>query len=294
MLLAAALAGPGASDSTTLHQIVLAPAETLTVAVRGTGTPVVLVPGLFGSRYAFRTLAPALADEGFQTIIIEPLGIGTSARPKLADYSLTAQAGRLAAVLDTLGITSSIVIAHSLGAGMTFRLAVLRPELVRGIVSIEGGPVESATTPGLRFWLRLSGLLKLLGDRVVLDQVERSLKSSSGDSTWVTPEVVAGYTAGIVQNMSASFDALKGMARAEEPWTLAPTLHTILGPVRLLIGAARHQSGMPAREITQLAASLPAFTVDSIAGAGHYIFEESPAAVVRAVREMRRDLVGRQ
>jgi pimeloyl-ACP methyl ester carboxylesterase len=293
LLVALALSTGSVSDSVTLHQVVVSPAETLTVTMQGDGRPVVLIPGLFGSRYGFRHLAPALAAEGFQAIVIEPLGIGTSARPKEADYSLAAQAGRIAAAMDTLRLAGSIAVAHSLGAGMTYRLAVLRPDLVTGIVSIEGGPVESATTPGLRFWLKLSGLLKLAGRGVLLGEVERSLKSSSGDPSWVTREVVAGYTTGIARNSGAAFDALKGMARAREPWPLAPRLATISGPVRLMIGAATHKSGMAPEEIATLAAMLPTFSVDSIAGVGHYIFEEQPAAVVRAVREVGRELADR-
>ena len=294
LLVALALSTGSGSDSVTLHQIVVSPAETLTVSLQGDGRPVVLIPGLFGSRYGFRHLAPALAAEGFQAVVIEPLGIGTSARPKEADYSLAAQAGRIAAVMDSLGLAGSIAVAHSLGAGMTYRLAVLRPDLVTGIVSIEGGPVESAISPGLKFWLRLSGLLKLAGRGVLLGEVERSLKSSSGDPSWVTREVVDGYTAGIARNSGAAFDALKGMASAHEPWPLAPRLSTISGPVLLMIGAATHKSGMASEEVAQLAATLPAFSVDSIAGVGHYIFEEQPAAVVRAVRAERRELAARR
>jgi pimeloyl-ACP methyl ester carboxylesterase len=83
------------------------------------------------------------------------------------------------------------------------------------------------------------------------------------------------------------------MARAREPWPLAPRLATISGPVRLMIGAATHKSGMAPEEIATLAAMLPTFSVDSIAGVGHYIFEEQPAAVVRAVREVGRELADR-
>jgi pimeloyl-ACP methyl ester carboxylesterase len=291
LLVVLALSSGTGSDSVTLHQVVVSPAETLTVTTQGTGQPVVLIPGLFGSRYGFRHVAPALAADGFQAVVIEPLGIGTSARPKDADYSLAAQAGRIAAAMDSLGLTGSIAVAHSLGAGMTYRLAVLRPDLVTGIVSIEGGPVESAISPGLRFWLRLSGLLKLAGRGVLLGEVERSLKSASGDPAWVTREVVMGYTAGIARNSDAAFDALKGMARAQEPWPLAPRLPTITGPVRLMIGAATHKSGMAPEEVEHLAATLPAFTVDSIPGVGHYIFEEQPAAVIRAVQAVSRAVV---
>src|SRR5207253_906092 len=80
----------------------------------------------------------------------EPLGIGSSARPQRADYSLTAQADRIAGVLDSLGIRQAFVIAHSLGGAEGFRLAYRRPDLVRGLISLEGGPTEAAITPAFK------------------------------------------------------------------------------------------------------------------------------------------------
>src|SRR5207245_6723895 len=93
---------------------------------------------------------PRLAPAGYRAIVIEPLGVGGSGRPERADCSLTAQADRLAATIDRLGVTRAMVVAHSTSASMAYRLAYRRPDLVRGIVSIEGGPVEVLATSGMR------------------------------------------------------------------------------------------------------------------------------------------------
>lgn len=47
-----------ALDSATVRRMAVAPAETLTVTIAGAGTPVVLVPGLFGAAYGFRHIIP--------------------------------------------------------------------------------------------------------------------------------------------------------------------------------------------------------------------------------------------
>src|SRR6476661_6937970 len=75
-------------------------------------SPVVLVPGLLGAAFTFRNLAPALSEAGHRVIIIEPLGIGGSSRPKDADYSLESQATRLGRALDTLGISNATFVCH--------------------------------------------------------------------------------------------------------------------------------------------------------------------------------------
>src|SRR5690242_21296198 len=115
-------------------------AESLSVETAGRGDPVVLIPGLFGSAYGFRKVVPLLVDAGYWTIVIEPLGVGASARPEKANYSLTAQADRIAAVLDSLHVHNALIMAHSIGGAEAFRLSYRRPDLVRGVLSVEGGP----------------------------------------------------------------------------------------------------------------------------------------------------------
>jgi len=77
------------------------------------------------------------------------------------------------------------------------------------------------------------------------------------------------------------------MARRREPERLQPHLPEIRCPVRLLVGMAPHDGGIRAGEITALAEAIPAFTVDSIPGVGHFIQEERPEVVVAAVARMR-------
>src|SRR3989441_5870759 len=125
-------------------------AESLSVETAGRGDPVVLIPGLFGSAYGFRKVVPLLVDAGYRTIVIEPLGVGASARPEKANYSLTAQADRIAAVLDSLHVRNALIMAHSIGGSEAFRLAYRRPELVRGLLSIRGGTTEKAITPAVK------------------------------------------------------------------------------------------------------------------------------------------------
>src|SRR5262252_6027984 len=117
------------SDSTQSFKVPLSPAESLYVESSGSGQPVILIPGLFGSAFGFRKLVPLLVAAGYHPYVIEPLGIGQSSRPGKADYSMLAQADRIAAVIDSLKVGSVIVIAHSLGGAMGFRLSYRHPTL---------------------------------------------------------------------------------------------------------------------------------------------------------------------
>jgi 3-oxoadipate enol-lactonase len=279
------------ADTTQVFVLGVSPAESLEVTVvRGPAVareaPVVLIPGLFGSAFAYRGVIPKLTAAGYRVIVIEPLGVGSSARPERADYSLTAQADRIATALDQLGVVGAIVVAHAVGASIAYRLAYRRPELVRGIVALEGGPAEAAATPGFRRAMRLAPWVKLFGGaRLIRNKIRAYLIAASGDTTWVSEAVMDGYTAGAARDLDGTLKAYIRMARSRERERLRSHLGEIRCPVRLIIGGAPHDGAPPPEEVALLAAALPAFAVDTVTGAGHFLYEERPQAVVAAVLE---------
>jgi pimeloyl-ACP methyl ester carboxylesterase len=270
------------SDRTGLSVEISGPA-----VARSEGAAVVLVPGLMGCAHGYRHVVADLNRAGLPTIVIEPLGIGASPRPPDADYSLTAQAARLGTALDDLGVRQAILVAHGVSAGMALRLALERPALVAGIVSLEGGATESTATPGLRRALTLARLTAKLGGKHVLRQkLEQELREASGDASWVEGITFRRYFNSYGHDLEASIAALGAMAAATEPAPLAPRLPEVACPVVLLVGEAPHSGGIDAAEIDRLTAALPDLTVQRLPGCGHYIMEEQPAAVVAAVQAL--------
>ena len=267
--------------------LVVAPDECLQVTITGAGTDVVVIPGLFGSAFSFRRVTAQLTSGGYRSIVIEPLGVGDSARPKKADYTLTAQADRIEAALQALDVKHAIVMSHSVGNSIALRLACRHPERVRAIISLEGGVAEEVATPGFRRAMKLGPLIKLFGaSRIIRGQVRGMLIERSGDPRWVTEEIVRGYSAGATKNTGATLDAFSQMAKAREPEALAPRLSEIRIPVKLLLGDAPHVGAPSDAEIQLLERSLPFFSLTRVPGPGHFIFEEAPAAVVAAVNEV--------
>jgi pimeloyl-ACP methyl ester carboxylesterase len=130
-------------------------------------------------------------------------------------------------------------------------------------------------------------LLKLFGGKgIVRGKVVKQLHQSSADTSWITDDVIEGYTGGAMADFGATLDAFQGMARAQEPWALGPRLGGVRCPVILVLGATAHASGPPAEEITLLRDSVPAFAIDSVPDVGHFVYEEEPAAVERAVQRI--------
>jgi pimeloyl-ACP methyl ester carboxylesterase len=273
-------------DHPQVRRISVAVGESLVVTISGSdsGQPLVLIPGLFGSQFGFRKVVPPLNAAGYRTIVIEPLGVGSSSRPPRADYSLTAQADRIARVLDSLHVDNAVVVAHALGAAMALRLAYRRPDLVRGLVALDGGANEAAVTPTFKRMLRLVPWIRLFGGvGLVRKKTRETFVNASGDTTWVTDAVVAEYTAGVARDLTGTLKAYLAMAAAREPERLAPHLAEVPCPVRLVVGAAPHGGSVKADDVALLQGSLRAFALDSIPGAGHYLQEERPDVVVEAV-----------
>ncbi len=279
-----------AVDSAVVRDIEVAEGETLRTTSIGTGQPIVLIPGIFGGAFGYRKITGPLVAQGYRTIVVEPLGYGSSSHPKEADYSFGAQTQRVARTLDQMGIRRALFVAQSSGAAIAFRLAIQRPDLVRGLLSIDGGPAESAATPGLKKAFKFGGgLVKFAMDPSKLrHDVRREIIKNSGDTTWVSDAVIRGYTAGQTADLNGSIDAFHRMAKSKESTSLADRLHQCRAPVLLLVGTVAHPAEVTDEQRTLLKARLRMLRTESVRGAGQYIQEEQPAVVLAAVARLNR------
>ncbi|MFL5472647.1 MAG: alpha/beta fold hydrolase [Gemmatimonadales bacterium] len=275
-------------DSIAVRDIQVAKGETLRITSMGSGKPVVLIPGLFGGAYSYRNITGPLVAQGYQAIVVEPLGYGASSHPKKADYSLDAQTERVARTLEQMGVRRALLVAHANGSGIGFRLAVERPDLVRGLLSIDGGPAETAATPELRRVFRLGAFPV----KLVLDpgraryELKDELASSSGDRSWVTDEVVRKYSAAQIRDLNGSIDALNQMAKAKEKRSLAQRLQQCAVPVVLLVGTSPHRAMVSPEERDLLQHRVKRVEIQDIPGAGRYIQEEKPQVVLDAMARL--------
>jgi len=281
-----------AIDSTSIARVAVAPRESLTVQSTiatspredSTAAPIVFLPGLLGGNFGFRRLTPLLTASGHSTFAIEPLGVGSSSHPDGGDYSLDAQADRVNAVLDTLGVSDAIIVGSNFGAAVALRLAYRHPERVAAVVLIEGGPVDRSSTGGASLAFRLAPVLKLFGARgMARRHIADALRKYSADPAWITDEVVEAYARPIVQDLGGAARVLNAMQRAAVPSPLAENLWRVRQPVRLLVGAAKRQGGIEPSEIAVLHDGLADFASDTVANSGVYVHEERPDAVVHTI-----------
>jgi lipase len=107
---------------------------------------VLLVHGITSSHLAWPFVVDALPD-GMRAIAPDLRGRGAS-RDVRGPAGMAAHADDLAAVLDALGIGSSPVVGHSMGAFVSVVLAARHPERVSRLLLVDGGlPLD--VPPGL-------------------------------------------------------------------------------------------------------------------------------------------------
>jgi pimeloyl-ACP methyl ester carboxylesterase len=245
-----------------------------------------------GGAWAFRHVIPGLVDSGYRVVVIDPFDpadVGSIPAP-----SLTILADRWSAALDSLGIEQATLVAHSLSSSIAFRIAARHPTLAGAIVSLEGGMVDRVKTPGLRSAAAIVSVARIFGATgLVRRRVASSLRERSANAAWVTKEVVEAYSHRFTRDASSSIRVLRELGEAKEPELLEARARDIHVPVLLLLGATRQESRPRDDEVARMQATLPMFTVETIANAGHYLHEEQPAAVVGRIAQVANGIVPR-
>ncbi|MEU2613207.1 alpha/beta fold hydrolase [Micromonospora sp. NPDC007271] len=208
---------------------------------------------------------------GFRAILVDLLGAGFSDRPEWFSYSLEDHAETVAALLDGLGVRDCVLVGHSMGGSIAVLLAGSRPDLVAQLILAEPnlGPVRGMLSPYIvdldeDEFVR-TGHAALLGK---LDEVAEQ-------------DVAAANFAALVRVCSplALHRSSRSLARVREPG-LRARLDGLPMPRAVLIGelSGYRHGGFAAHGIMTV----------TVAGAGHAMNEEQPAAFAAAIGVARR------
>ncbi|ORM36568.1 alpha/beta hydrolase [Williamsia sp. 1135] len=101
----------------------------------GSGPVVLLCHGFPGLAYSWRHQVQPLVSAGYRVIAPDMPGYGGTDSPAaVAEYTYLSAAGRLDALLGSLGVERAIVVGHDFGAPTAWTLALEHPQRVAGLV----------------------------------------------------------------------------------------------------------------------------------------------------------------
>ncbi len=120
------------------------------ITEQGEGPLVLLLHGFPETSYSWRHQIGSLAAAGYHVVAPDQRGYGTTDRPDGIDqYSIFHLVGDVVALIRELGADQAFVVGHDWGSIVAWRTALLRPDVVRGVVGISVPPVPRGPLPPL-------------------------------------------------------------------------------------------------------------------------------------------------
>ena len=260
----------------------------------GTGEPVVILHGLFGTLDNWQTIAKQLAKE-YTVFILDLPNHGRSPHTEgEIDYEMMADA--LAQFMIDHWIYEARLIGHSMGGKLAMQFALSHPDIVKKLVVIDIAPKQYKEGHQDVFDALFSIDLNALNDRkeaeaVLMNMLEGDvgtvqflLKNLTRNNPFnkEEPQRNTDLSSGTHEgggfewkmNLQGLFDNYENILKAPvgEPF-LKPTLFIRGGNSNYIKDSDKHY-------ITEL---FPKATLETIEGAGHWVHADKPQALFEAI-----------
>lgn len=255
----------------------------LSVEVRGSGQPVIVLHGFTGSAEAMQPLTERLEDR-YRVMTPDLVGHGRSSVPDdPRAYSVEAMVRHVLAVADVMGCATFHLVGYSMGGRVALALACRAGHRLRSLVLI-------GATAGLADDEARAERRRLDEERA--RRIETDLEGFVDE--WMANPLFAAQTdlgadflaASRAQRLASDPAGLAASLRAAGTGSMAP-LHDRLGqctmPTLLVVGSDDHKF---IAEAARLSAGLPRSSTAVIPGAGHSAHLERPDEVVARIREL--------
>jgi len=233
--------------------------------------PLLLIHGSGAAGACWDLMVPALAGER-HVVRIDLPGCGQS--PPAPPYDVPAQANRVAAVLDDLGLRGVAVAGHSSGGYVGTALAEQRPDLVGTLALVSTGPSMDALLPQPVILRVLLGpqLGPLIWSIRTDAWIRKGLNATAARPVDIPDELVAGVRGITYRTMRA---VLRRNAAYLTERSVPERVAALAVPVLVICGAADPRWD-PA-SVRQYD-GVPNARVEMLPGVGHVPILEAPEA----------------
>jgi len=241
--------------------------------VQGDGPPLVLLHGLFGSNENLGGIARALADR-FTIYAMDLRNHGRSPHGEPMDYPTLA--GDIATTMATHGLERAAMLGHSVGGKTAMQLALTAPDRIERLVVVDIAPIAYRHGHDRELDAMRSLDLTTLASRADADAalagqipeapirqfLLKNLVRGNRGFTWRIPlDTIAGH-----------YGEIAAAPSAPGPYR---------GPSLFLRGEASDY--VPPSAETAIHAFFPTATIETIAGAGHWLHVQAAEATQQAL-----------
>lgn len=241
----------------------------------GTGRPIVILHGLFGMGDNWRTFA-RMTEHQATSILVDLRNHGRS--PHSEEMSYAAMAADVRALLEELGLTSAVIMGHSMGGKVAMTLALETPGAVERLIVVDIAP--RAYAPHHQDVIRAISSITP-ADLLSREGVEIRLASILGDDATTVQFLMKNLTRdeqGRLQWKSNIPVLLTAYTHIVEAIT-AP--HAFEGPTAFIRG--ERSSYIRDTDLPGIHALFPSAELITIPGAGHWVHADQPRAFADAV-----------
>ncbi len=250
----------------------------------GSGPPVLLLHGWPSNAGLYRHALPVIGASR-RAIALDLPGFGASSKPTDVSYSFRFWDRVLTAFLDALGIARTGLVVHDLGGPIGLHWLASHRDRVTDLTLL-----NTVVFPEMSWAVKLFVVAsRIPGLRALLASpwgIAQAMKVGIRDRSRHTPETLARYTGPYAGR--AARKALLKSAHGLHPQgfhTIVDGLRGLELPVRLLYGERDGILPDVATTMRRVKDMLPHAELSSIPDCGHFLQEDRPDEVARALAE---------
>jgi pimeloyl-ACP methyl ester carboxylesterase len=261
--------------------------------VNGSGEPLLLLPGLGTNRTYYGAAEPILR-KSFQTILVDPRGLGASKDPN-ADFIAESMASDYAALLDHLRLPNAHIVGSSHGGCMAMALADQFPDKIRSLILI-GAFSELDRALAMNFALRVKivekcGLGEEISDHIALWIFRRQfIEGERGDKALqaILTSIKANTPAQYISLCRSILHWGRKLPGQEKERVFTERLPSLRCPSLVISGDSDHM--IPASFSKLVANRIPNARYSEITECGHIPALERPDVVCEIISDYVRSL----
>lgn len=250
------------------------------------GTPLILIPGLASGSWVWQDAIRTFRDDHVLYVVTLP---GFDGRAPIAGNMPAEVQRSLHQLISSRKLVKPVLVGHSLGGTLSLAIAQQYPDLVGGVVSIDGLPVFPGTedmAPEQRPQLADGIMRRMAGlTPAAFASQQQQYMRSIGVVDMARADELAKLTARSDPSAMVQYMAT---VMAQD---LRPALPRIKVPVLVLapfleLDATDSNAGMASKVgyYTELMSGTPRLNVVGIPGARHFVMIDQPQRVTDAIR----------